>query len=50
MVRDARLSRGTLRPEEMYEFLRARADFKTIENNVDTELYGIKVMEDCTVA
>ena len=49
MVRDASLSRGTIRPEELYEFLRARADFKAIESNIDAELYGIKIMDDCTV-
>ncbi|PKI82701.1 F-box protein: endocytic membrane traffic, recycling ReCYcling 1 [Malassezia vespertilionis] len=49
MVRDATLSGGTWRPEEMYEFLRSRSDFKSIESNVDAELYGIKIMEDCVV-
>lgn len=49
MVRDATLSGGTMRSEEMYEFLRSRSDFKSIERNIDGELYGIKVMEDCSV-
>lgn len=49
MVRDATLSGGTMRSEEMYEFLRSRSDFKSIESNIDGELYGIKIMEDCSV-
>lgn len=49
MVRDATLSGGTMRSEDMYEFLRSRSDFKSIERNVDSELYGIKVREDCSV-
>lgn len=49
MVRDATLSGGTMRSEDMYEFLRSRSDFKSIERNVDGELYGIKVREDCSV-
>ncbi|WFC96280.1 F-box protein: endocytic membrane traffic, recycling ReCYcling 1 [Malassezia brasiliensis] len=49
MVRDATLSGGTMRSEDMYEFLRSRSDFKSIERNVDSELYGIKVREDCNV-
>ena len=50
LVQDASLSRGTLRPEEMYEFLRSRCDFKTIEGKVDAEMYGIKIREDCTIS
>ncbi|WFD32741.1 F-box protein: endocytic membrane traffic, recycling ReCYcling 1 [Malassezia sp. CBS 17886] len=49
LVRDASLGRGTLRSEEMYEFLRSRCDFKTIERNIDAELFGFKVREDCVV-
>ena len=49
MVQDPMLSHGMMRPEEMYEFLRARCDFKTIESNIDAEMYGIKVREDCVI-
>lgn len=49
LVQDTTLSSGTLRPEEMYEFLRARCDFKTIEKNIDAEMYGIKIREDCVI-
>lgn len=50
MVQDPKLSGGTLRSEELYEFLRSRSDFKAIESRVDAELYGIKIVEDCVVA
>lgn len=50
LIQDTTLSNGTMRPEEMYEFLRARCDFKTIESKVDAEMYGIKVREDCVIA
>ena len=50
LVQDTTLSNGTMRPEEMYEFLRARCDFKTIESNVDAEMYGNKIREDCIVS
>ncbi|WFD28789.1 F-box protein: endocytic membrane traffic, recycling ReCYcling 1 [Malassezia nana] len=49
MVQDPTLSHGIIRPEEMYEFLRARCDFKTIESNIDAEMYGIKIREDCVI-
>jgi len=49
LIQDTTLSSGTMRPEEMYEFLRARCDFKTIESKVDAEMYGIKVREDCVI-
>ncbi|WFD21326.1 F-box protein: endocytic membrane traffic, recycling ReCYcling 1 [Malassezia caprae] len=49
MVQDPTLSHGIMRPEEMYEFLRARCDFKTIESNIDAEMYGIKIREDCVI-
>lgn len=49
MVQDPTLSHGVMRPEEMYEFLRARCDFKTIESNIDAEMYGIKIREDCVI-
>lgn len=49
MVRDATLTGGTMRSEEMYEFLRSRSDFKSIERSIDSELYGIKVREDCCI-
>ncbi|KAK0548487.1 F-box protein: endocytic membrane traffic, recycling ReCYcling 1 [Tilletia horrida] len=49
IVRDANMFGGMLSPEELYEFLQARADFKSIEKAVDKEMYGFKVAEDCII-
>lgn len=49
LVRDASLFRGTLTPDDVYEFLQARCDFKAIEKAIDKEMYGFKISEDCTV-
>lgn len=50
LVRDAgSLTRGTLGPDDVYEFLQARGDFKRIERDVDREMYGFKMKEDCRV-
>lgn len=49
LVRDASLFRGTLTPDDVYEFLQARCDFKAIERAVDKEMFGFKMSEDCVV-
>lgn len=49
IVRDANMFGGLMSPEELYEFLQARADFKSIEKAVDKEMYGFKVAEDCVI-
>ena len=36
--------------EELYEFLKCRHDFSTIQKQVDHEIFGFKVGEDCVVA
>ncbi|KDN53498.1 hypothetical protein K437DRAFT_241668 [Tilletiaria anomala UBC 951] len=50
IIRDANMFSGTLSPEDLYEFLHARCDFKSIESVIDKELYGFKVREDCIVS
>ncbi|SNX86324.1 related to RCY1 - F-box protein involved in recycling plasma membrane proteins [Melanopsichium pennsylvanicum] len=35
--------------EELYEFLKSRTDFRHIEKQVDHEIFGFKVSEDCIV-
>ncbi|KAF6766932.1 Exocyst complex component Sec10-like protein [Kalmanozyma brasiliensis GHG001] len=35
--------------EELYEFLKSRSDFRAIEKQVDHEIFGFKVSEDCIV-
>lgn len=49
LARDATNFGGALSPEDLYEFLQARADFRAIEKAVDKEMYGFKVSEDCQV-
>ncbi|KAK0536623.1 F-box protein: endocytic membrane traffic, recycling ReCYcling 1 [Tilletia horrida] len=49
IVRDANMFGGMMSPEELYEFLQARSDFKSIEKAVDKEMYGFKVAEDCVI-
>ncbi|PWZ01180.1 hypothetical protein BCV70DRAFT_199540 [Testicularia cyperi] len=36
--------------EELYEFLKSRADFKQIEKQVDHEIFGFKLSEDCIIS
>ena len=35
--------------EELYEFLKSRSDFRQIEKQIDHEIFGFKVSEDCTI-
>ncbi|SJX64394.1 related to RCY1-F-box protein involved in recycling plasma membrane proteins [Sporisorium reilianum f. sp. reilianum] len=35
--------------EELYEFLKSRSDFRLIEKQVDHEIFGFKLAEDCVV-
>ncbi|KAJ9474702.1 Recyclin-1 [Pseudozyma hubeiensis] len=35
--------------EELYEFLKSRQDFRAIEKQVDHEIFGFKLSEDCVV-
>ncbi|TKY89075.1 hypothetical protein EX895_001606 [Sporisorium graminicola] len=35
--------------EELYEFLKSRSDFRLIEKQVDHEIFGFKLAEDCIV-
>lgn len=49
LVRDASIFRGTLTPDDVYEFLQARCDFKAIEHSIDKEMYGFKISEDCRI-
>lgn len=50
LARDANMFGGTLSPEDLYEFLQARADFRLVEKAIDKEMYGFKVSEDCCIA
>lgn len=35
--------------EELYEFLKSRTDFRQIEKQIDHEIFGFKVSEDCII-
>lgn len=50
LARDANLFGGSVSPEDLYEFLQARADFRSIEKAIDKEMYGFKVSEDCCIS
>ncbi|PWN46003.1 hypothetical protein IE81DRAFT_79805 [Ceraceosorus guamensis] len=50
IVRDAAHFRGLISPEDLYEHLKSRSDFKAIEAQIDKEMYGFKIREDCVVA
>lgn len=36
--------------EELYEFLKSRSDFRRLEKQIDHEIFGFKVSEDCLVS
>ncbi|SPO28014.1 related to RCY1 - F-box protein involved in recycling plasma membrane proteins [Ustilago trichophora] len=36
--------------EELYEFLKSRSDFRQIEKQIDHEIFGFKLSEDCIVS
>lgn len=35
--------------EELYEFLKSRSDFRVLEKQIDHEIFGFKVSEDCVI-
>jgi recyclin-1 len=49
IVRDATRYGGRFRPEDVYEFVQRRADWKTIEKTVDKTMYNLSFKEDCTI-
>lgn len=51
LVKDGRLAADGAAgpPEEVAELLRARKDYRSIAPDIDKELYGFKVREDCCI-
>ncbi|CAG8703027.1 2076_t:CDS:2, partial [Acaulospora colombiana] len=47
IVRDATRYGGTFRPEDVYEFVQRRSDWKKIERDVDRTMYNLSFKEDC---
>ncbi|KAG2033348.1 exocyst complex component Sec10-like protein [Suillus americanus] len=49
IVRDVTRYGGAYRPEDIYEFIQRRADWKKIEKTVDKTMYSLSFKEDCIV-
>ncbi|CCM05375.1 uncharacterized protein FIBRA_07591 [Fibroporia radiculosa] len=49
IVRDVTRYGGAYRPEDVYEFIQRRADWKKIEKTVDKTMYNLSFKDDCTV-
>ncbi|BGP48295.1 F-box protein: endocytic membrane traffic, recycling ReCYcling 1 [Rhodotorula kratochvilovae] len=50
LVRDTSRYEGVLSPEDLYELVQRRSDWKRIERDVDKALFGFKVADDCVVS
>ncbi|KDQ54036.1 hypothetical protein JAAARDRAFT_160970 [Jaapia argillacea MUCL 33604] len=49
IVRDVTRYGGAYRPEDIYEFIQRRADWKQIEKTVDKTMYNLSFKEDCVI-
>ncbi|KAL4071843.1 exocyst complex component Sec10-domain-containing protein [Scleroderma citrinum] len=49
IVRDVTRYGGAYRPEDVYEFIQRRSDWKKIEKTVDKTMYNLSFKEDCTI-
>ncbi|KAG8776685.1 F-box protein: endocytic membrane traffic, recycling ReCYcling 1 [Ceratobasidium sp. 428] len=49
IVRDVTRYGGSFRPEDVYEFIQRRSDWKKIEKTVDKTMYNLSFKEDCVV-
>ncbi|WVW86251.1 hypothetical protein I302_108293 [Kwoniella bestiolae CBS 10118] len=49
IVRDVTRYGGTFTPEDIYEFIQRRSDWKKIEKTVDKAMYALSVKEDCLI-
>ncbi|KAF8513593.1 exocyst complex component Sec10-like protein [Hysterangium stoloniferum] len=50
IVRDVTRYGGSFRPEDIYEFIQRRSDWKKIEKTVDKTMYNLSFKEDCTIS
>ncbi|KAF8652821.1 hypothetical protein AX16_004144 [Volvariella volvacea WC 439] len=50
IVRDVTRYGGAYRPEDIYEFIQRRSDWKKIEKVVDKTMYNLNIREDCVIA
>ncbi|KAF9530496.1 f-box protein pof6 [Crepidotus variabilis] len=49
IVRDVTRYGGAYRPEDVYEFIQRRSDWKKIEKIVDKTMYNLSFKEDCVI-
>ncbi|EAU80452.2 f-box protein pof6 [Coprinopsis cinerea okayama7 len=49
IVRDVTRYGGAYRPEDIYEFIQRRSDWKKIEKVVDKTMYNLSFKEDCSI-
>ncbi|KAH9914140.1 exocyst complex component Sec10-like protein [Fomitopsis serialis] len=49
IVRDVTRYGGAYKPEDVYEFIQRRADWKKIEKTVDKAMYNLSFKEDCVI-
>ncbi|KAI0077568.1 hypothetical protein K474DRAFT_1595715 [Panus rudis PR-1116 ss-1] len=49
IVRDVTRYGGAYRPEDIYEFIQRRSDWKKIEKTVDKTMYNLSFKEDCLI-
>ncbi|EMD37219.1 hypothetical protein CERSUDRAFT_115114 [Gelatoporia subvermispora B] len=49
IVRDVTRYGGAYRPEDVYEFIQRRSDWKRIEKTVDKTMYNLSFKEDCVI-
>ncbi|KAJ3553273.1 hypothetical protein NP233_g12683 [Leucocoprinus birnbaumii] len=49
IVRDVTRYGGAYRPEDIYEFIQRRSDWKKIEKVVDKTMYNLSFKEDCII-
>jgi len=47
LVRDVARYEGTLSADDLYELVQRRADWKRIEKQVEKQLFGLKLADDC---
>ncbi|GAA5842273.1 hypothetical protein JCM11251_006768 [Rhodosporidiobolus azoricus] len=50
LVKDVARYEGTLSPDDLYELVQRRADWKKIERQVEKSLFGLKLADDCVVS
>ncbi|GAA6011961.1 hypothetical protein JCM11491_000118 [Sporobolomyces phaffii] len=50
LVRDTSRYEGTLSPDDLYELVQRRADWRKIEKQVEKQLFGLKLADDCVVS